>query len=145
MSKRWQKGVQKLTFESRKRHFWVPYWRGRPLAKASARPTFSSHYEGRGPSVFVTKIALGTHCAPELLFFILLAPLLALKWDPRAPQASPKEPKGTPQPPQGHLNGIKKIDLGPTWAARGGRQAPGVPSGRQITQKRLKNFLFQCP
>ena len=90
---------------------------------------FSSHYEGLGPSLFTPELASGTHCAPGMLFFTLWAPLLAPKWDPRAPQGSPKEPKGAPKPPQGHLKSIKNLTWDPTWAPKGGQEAPGVPPG----------------
>ncbi len=88
---------------------------------------FSSHYEGRGPSIFAPKIASGTHCAPGPLFFTLLAPLSAPKWDPRTPQGSPKEPKGAPKPPQGHLKSIKKSTWDPTWAPGGAEWLQGYP------------------
>ena len=117
-----QKGAQRLTFRSPKRHFWEPNWREWPLAKTPAGAMFSSHYEGPGPSLFAPKIASGTRCALETLFFPLLCPLWAAKWGPRSakwgprsPQGSPKGPKGAPKPPPGHLKIIKKPTRGPIW------------------------------
>ena len=77
--KKCQKGAQKLTFRSPKRHFWEPNRREWPLAKTPAGAMFSSHYEGPGLSLFAPKIASGTRCALETLFFPLLCPLWAPK------------------------------------------------------------------
>ena len=96
-----QKGAQKLAFRSPKRHFWEPNRREWPLAKTQAEAMFSSHYEGPGPSLFAPKIASGTRCALETLFFRLLCPLWAPKWGPRSSQGSPKGPKGAPKAPPG--------------------------------------------
>ena len=73
--KRCQKGGQKGTFRSLKRHFWVPKRREWSLVKTSAGAMFSSHSEGPGPSLFAPEIDSGTHCAPEALFFTLLCPI----------------------------------------------------------------------
>ena len=89
-----QKGAQKLTFRSPKRHFWEPKWREWPFAKTPAGAMFSSHYEGPGPSLFAPKIASGTRCALETLFFPLLCPLWAAKWGPRSAKWNPSRPKG---------------------------------------------------
>ena len=113
--KKCQKGAQKLTFRSPKRHFWEPNRREWPLAKTPAGAMFSSHYEGPGLSLFAPKIASGTRCALETLFFPLLCPLWAPKWGPRWSQGNPKSPKGAPKLPPGHLKITKKSTRGPIW------------------------------
>ena len=121
-------------------------WREWPLAKTSAGPMFSSHYRGLGPSLFSPKIASGTHCAPGTLFFTLLAPLLAPKWDPRAPKGAQNNLKGVPKTPPGHLKSIKNRPLtpeGPLWDPLGGpghqNGAPRVPNGCQMEPKGCQN------
>jgi hypothetical protein len=117
-----QKGPQRVTLRSPKRHFWEPHWREWPLAKTPAGAMFSSHYEGPGPSLFARKITSGTRCALETFFFPLLCPLWTAKWGPRSAkwgprslQGSPKGPKGAPKPPPGHLKITKKLTRGPIW------------------------------
>ena len=138
---RCQKGAQKLTFRSPKRHFWVPPRREWPLVKTSAGAMFSSHYEGRGPSLFAPEIDSGTQCAPEGLFFVHFIP----KSRPRSPKGrprEPKDPKGAPKPPPGRLKTIKKSTWDPTWAPKGAREAPGVPPRGKMAPKSTKERYF---
>ena len=123
-----QKGAQKLTFRSPKRHFWEPKWREWPFAKTPAGAMFSSHYEGPGPSLFAPKIVSGTRCALETFFFRLLCPLWSAKWgprsakwNPRSPQGSQKGPKGAPNPSQNRSGApsVKKSGPGGSRGALG--------------------------
>ena len=116
-----------------------------PLAKTSAGAMFSSHYEGPGLSLFTHKIASGTHCAPGALFFTLLAPLLAPKWNPRPPKGDQKSPKGVPKPPRGHLKSIRNRPGTPPWYSRGPGRLQGYPREGKLHQNRLKNDTFAPP
>ena len=86
-------------------------------------------------NIIAPKIDAGTQCAPETLFFPLLYALYALKCCPRSPQGHPKGPKGSPKASPGTPQNHEKIDLG-AW------EAPGVPSGRKMTQKSMKKRLI---
>ncbi len=104
---------------------------------------FSSHYEGPGPSLFAPQIDSGMHCAPGVLFFTLLSPLLVPKWVPKAPQGSPKEPKGANRRPKaspGTSKKHKKIDQRPHLGAQGGpggsRGTPGEENEPKSTKTR---------
>ena len=145
MPTRCQNGAKKLTFRSLKCHFWVPYRREWPLVKTSAGAMFSSHYEGPGPSLFAPKIDSGTHCAPGVLFFTLLSPLLVPKCPQRRPKGAPREPKGakrSPKASRGTPKNHQKSTWDPTWAPKGAREAPGVPPGGKMTPKSTKKHYF---
>ena len=90
---------------------------------------FSSHYEGPGPSIFAPKIDPGTQCAPGVLFFTLLSPLLAPKCAQRCPKGAQREPKGPKRSSKaspGTAKNHKKIDLGRHLGTQG---SPGGSRG----------------
>ena len=137
-----KKVSKRLPFGSPKPPFLMPWREKLPLAKTPAGAMFSSHYEGPGPSLFTPKLASGTHCAPGLLFFTLLAPLLVPKLDPRAPQRSPKGAQGAQKEPQSHprdtsksLKNRRVTSNEKTSRKEGSGGAPGRENDTKIDQK----------
>ena len=140
--RRCKKEAQKLIFGSQKREFYVRNLREWPLAKTSAGAMFSSHYEGPGPSLFASKLASGTHCAPGALFFILLALLLAPKITQGRPRDTKKSSKALSKRPRGHVKSIRNRPGTPPWYSKGPGKLqgyPGTENDAQIDEKTIKN------
>ena len=135
MSKRCQKGAQKAHFLEPKASFL-----GAKFARVALCESIIiycvlltlSHQKSMRER---TKNRCGNAMCARDAFFPLLYALYALKCCPRSHQGHPKGPKGSPKASPGTPQNHEKIDLG-AW------EAPGVPSGRKMTQKSMKKRLI---